>query len=172
MSPTEPVAPAAPRPLPPPRTVAGTTWRCAVTLLTACAAVGAAAAVDARFHIDGATASLPTTVVALLVGLLVVMWLRAAQAWLAVTALSADVCGLSAAALLSRGALRGGHPHVAALTDGTAGRLLSASAALALAVLVVSVVWAAVRGHRRPVLPASARGIGAGTGTGAGAGQA
>ncbi|WP_329459474.1 hypothetical protein [Streptomyces sp. NBC_01497] len=150
MSPTEPVARASSAPPLAPRSVSGTLWRCAATLLVSCAAVGAAAALDARLHIDGATASLPTTVVALLAAVLVGAWLRAGQAWLFATLAGADVCGLSTANLLARGLLRGGHPHPAVLTGNVWSETLAASAAIALAVLVVCVVGGGVRGHRHP----------------------
>ncbi|WP_328583975.1 hypothetical protein [Streptomyces sp. NBC_00370] len=156
--------------LPAPRTLFGTLWRCAGTLLLALVALAAAAWLDAQFDIDGATASLPTTVVSLLLGAATVLWLRVGQAWILPVLLGADTAGLSAAVLISRGVLDGGQPDRARLTDGTLNEVLAGLAALGIAVLVVSVLWAAVRGHRHPAVPFPAKDPRAVSSRGAGSG--
>ncbi|MEV6791675.1 hypothetical protein AB0M87_06685 [Streptomyces sp. NPDC051320] len=157
MSLTDPTADPATEPLPVPRTRYGTAWRCAVTLFFALVSLGAAAWLDAQFHIDGATASLPTSVVSLVIGGLTVGWLRVSQIWILFLLLSADVAGLSASVLLSRGVLDGGRLNRAELTDGTLSEVLAGLAALGVVVLVVSIVWAAARGHRHPAVHSAAK---------------
>lgn len=157
MSPTDPPAESATEPLPVPRTLLATAWRCAGALLFALVSLGAAAWLDARFHIDGATASLPTSVVSLVIGGLTVGWLRVSQTWILSMVLSADVAGLTAAALLSRGVLDDGRLNRAELTAGSVSEVLFGLTALGVVVLVVSVVWAAVHGHRHPVVHTAAK---------------
>ncbi|WP_377267150.1 hypothetical protein [Peterkaempfera sp. SMS 1(5)a] len=138
------------------RTVAGTLWRTLVTLIAASAAIAAGAWLGSKLvGYDGRLASVPTVPAGFAVGILSIGWLRARNGFIAVPLLGTVIAGQAGAFLVHGGALADGRLRLS--SSGMAAYeqyLLAAGTAAAL----VSVVVAAVSGHRRPRPPQDAPG--------------
>lgn len=138
-----------------PRTVVGSLWRCAVMLVAACAATVAGAWVDSKIVIDSVElASLASSVVALAIGAAAVAWLRPRDGFLAPIIVGADVAGVGGAYTLHAGLLDGGRLHPETLVVNISNVMAGAGAA----VLIVTLVWAGISGHRHPRKPGSSIG--------------
>lgn len=138
-----------------PRTVVESLWRCVVMLLAACAATVAGAWADSKIVIDSTElATLASTVVALAIGVTAVFWLRARDGFLVPVVLGADFAGIGGAYTLRDGLLDGGRLHPAPLEVNVSNVMAAAGAVL----LILTLVWAGVSGHRQPRKPGSSIG--------------
>ncbi|MFF4350238.1 hypothetical protein [Streptomyces sp. NPDC001530] len=137
----------------PRRSVPGSSWRGAVTLVVACTLFGAGAWVDSRFRMDGVVATLPSMIVALVVYVIVILWLRAGQqGWSLAVALSCGFGGALAGNLIGDGAFAGGRLQRDALTASTWNQASAVMTAASVALMAVSIVCATVKGHQDPVV--------------------
>lgn len=94
-------------------------------------------------------ASLASTVVALAIGVTAVLWLRAREGFLVPIVLSADAAGIGGAYTVRDGLLDGGRLHLDTLVV----NLPNIMAAAGATVLILTLAWAAISGHRHPRKP-------------------
>ncbi|WP_055586842.1 hypothetical protein [Peterkaempfera griseoplana] len=140
------------------RTVTGTVWRTLVTLVASTAAIAAGAWLASRLvGYDDRLASVPTVPAGFAVGVLTIGWLRARTAFIAVPLLGTLVAGQAGAFLLHGGALAGGRLRLSSSGMAAYEQYLLAAGTAA---VLVSVVVAAVSGHRSPREPQEAAGPG------------
>lgn len=133
------------------RRPAGTAWRTLVTLVAAAVAISAGAWLGSELvGYDGRLASIPTVPAGFAVGILTVGWLRARTGFIAVPLLGTLIAGQAGAYLLHGGALADGRLHLRSSGMAAYEQYLLAAGAAA---VLVSVVVAAVSGHRSPRQP-------------------
>ncbi|MEU5902691.1 MULTISPECIES: hypothetical protein [unclassified Streptomyces] len=138
------------------RTLVGSLWRCVVMLLAVCAVVVAGAWADSMVVIGSGVelATLASSVVALVIGVTAVFWLRARDGFLVPIVLGADCAGIGGAYTLRDGLLDGGRLHPQTLTVNISNVMATAGAV----VLILTLVWAGISGHRHPRKPGSSIG--------------
>ena len=140
----------------------GGLWRCVVLLVAGCAAVAAGAWVDSKIIIEvepDALASLPSLLVALGLGSVTVLWLRARDGFLVPVVLGAAFAGIGASYVIADGLLEGTRVDTEVLRELT---YVNALTAVGLAATLAGTVAAAVSGHRAPRKPGTGLGAQAG----------
>ncbi|MFF3765424.1 hypothetical protein ACFYYR_15240 [Streptomyces sp. NPDC001922] len=137
----------------PPRTPRGVAWRAAVVLVVAACGItvgGWCGGLLMRFENEFATG--PAFVAALPAAVLAGRWLRAGNGFLSGALLGQLLAALAVAELLHSHLVSAAPPY---LQDSGWARFEGSLAAVGTAVILVSVVWGAISGYRRPRDPAA-----------------